>query len=556
MKRIQWDKCSVTLVTLVGCLTIVYINSLIFPFQNNSDENTKQINDRERPYIVTEYRPQIPLPRDAAMDSTRKNRIFNENCLLTRAEGERPIVLPPKRTTDTYDLHDMGCLLNRYLSSLQTLCKQQLFMGNIPHGGVMYCADIDPQPSGNVYFYESGIEEFKRLLMDLVHRFKINVTYFYKTSPLKVSLGSSKGVFSQIQDAKSVDTFQIKKDNKMKIVPLVIQHSTLKTFQEFLRTDLLDPVQVLILKLHYEASSYTKDGLRQWLETLRTIYAKDYRLYWFDRSFHCVSKNPKFNNCFTVCFIRRNKSTRITAKDFTLPDKTAISGMSDGGAMSIFQSFLSIIQYHCKEFVRVGKTTDGGWDVCIDPKYAPRKPCIVYSFGIAFDWSFDESMAKTFGCKVYSYDPSMDLPIHSHSPGVYFYNIGISSKDTSIPGLTVKGPKGQRKMAWKLRTLKSLLKENGHLNRRIDILKMDVEEAEWAAIPNMISTGVLKNVKQLYIEFHGGGNKNQLMVVRQLYDEGFRVFWLHRNPVSPCNRYVNFVPVCKCLEIYFVNTHI
>ena len=42
----------------------------------------------------------------------------------------------------------------------------------------------------------------------------------------------------------------------------------------------------------------------------------------------------------------------------------------------------------------------------------------------------------------------------------------------------------------------------GHKNRRIDVLKMDVEFAEWIAIPEMIRSGQMKNIKQALLEFH------------------------------------------------------
>ena len=41
-----------------------------------------------------------------------------------------------------------------------------------------------------------------------------------------------------------------------------------------------------------------------------------------------------------------------------------------------------------------------------------------------------------------------------------------------------------------------------HGNRPIDILKIDVEGAEWKFIPQLIQSGMLKHVRQLALEIH------------------------------------------------------
>lgn len=56
--------------------------------------------------------------------------------------------------------------------------------------------------------------------------------------------------------------------------------------------------------------------------------------------------------------------------------------------------------YLCKTI-----TSKGNWYVCMDKKFYVSKPCLVYSFGIGNDFSFDDAMAK-LGCEVHSFDPS------------------------------------------------------------------------------------------------------------------------------------------------------
>ena len=38
----------------------------------------------------------------------------------------------------------------------------------------------------------------------------------------------------------------------------------------------------------------------------------------------------------------------------------------------------------CASIERLGKITDGGWEVCEDSPYKPVAPCLVYSFGLVW----------------------------------------------------------------------------------------------------------------------------------------------------------------------------
>ncbi|KAK2705492.1 hypothetical protein QYM36_015773 [Artemia franciscana] len=67
----------------------------------------------------------------------------------------------------------------------------------------------------------------------------------------------------------------------------------------------------------------------------------------------------------------------------------------------------------------------GNYTVCMSKGVAPsKKDCLVYSFGINFEWSFDEK-AEDYGCQVFSFDPSMSVPFHHHSSKIIFYDKGL-----------------------------------------------------------------------------------------------------------------------------------
>ncbi|CAL1537194.1 unnamed protein product [Lymnaea stagnalis] len=153
------------------------------------------------------------------------------------------------------------------------------------------------------------------------------------------------------------------------------------------------------------------------------------------------------------------------------------------------------LRHSCKNLVNFGN-----WPVCQDEPYVIKPPCLVYSFGIANDFSFDDAMGN-LGCTVASFDPSMHKEDHIRSPHVSFYNMGMGAINTNsfVPN---KDSYVKNDQKWKIRTLKGAMAELGHQNRVLDVLKMDVETYEWAVLDNMFETGMLTNIRHLLIEYH------------------------------------------------------
>ena len=119
---------------------------------------------------------------------------------------------------------------------------------------------------------------------------------------------------------------------------------------------------------------------------------------------------------------------------------------------------------------------DGQKAVCMDGEVRPVPGhCVVYSFGINDDWSFEEAMEQS-GCRVYAFDPSISLADHNHTAGIQFFNLGIGSSDYQVDKADDGGP------GYRLQTLKQIydrLGGGGSGDGVIDYLKLDVEEEEW-----------------------------------------------------------------------------
>ncbi|XP_005107106.2 methyltransferase-like protein 24 [Aplysia californica] len=155
----------------------------------------------------------------------------------------------------------------------------------------------------------------------------------------------------------------------------------------------------------------------------------------------------------------------------------------------------SPIRYRCKNRVAFGN-----WHVCQDEPYLVKKPCLVYSFGINFDFSFDDAMGK-IGCEVHSFDPSMNTSDHKRNDNVTFHNMGLgsSNSDAFNPRRDMYVQDNQK---WRMRTLKSVVQMLKHEQRVIDVLKIDVEGHEWAVMENMMETDMFQYVRQFMLEYH------------------------------------------------------
>lgn len=220
--------------------------------------------------------------------------------------------------------------------------------------------------------------------------------------------------------------------------------------------------------------------------------------------------------------------------------------MSNNDVERDFFKFLSKRHFACANEMRLGNVLDGGWDICLAESYRPKPPCLVYSFGINNDFSFDDAVSSNFNCTVRSFDPSMSAKDYRRSTNVWFYQIGIGGDDTA------------NNRGWKLRTLSTLIKSMNDTNIIIDYLKMDVEGSEWASLAQMLKDGSLSRVKQFGIELHIGGTDTKTLVriyktLKQLEDQGFRR-WYYTINLYHVKMTKNGFRSC-CYEMVYINTN-
>ena len=210
------------------------------------------------------------------------------------------------------------------------------------------------------------------------------------------------------------------------------------------------------------------------------------------------------------------------------------------------QDISASVQIRCKKMCLGNE--HARW--CISPSgISPRS--VVYSFGIGQDVSFDLELIRLFGVSVHAFDPTprsiewlkfQDLPqqfvFHDYGIAEYDGTATFNPPDnlahvsysvvprTEGSGPTVNAP---------VRRLTTIMETLGH--RSVDLLKMDIEGAEYSVIRDLLSSQI--QVDQLLVEFHHErpeiGLVKTRQTVEQLNSAGFRIF-----DVSPSGQEFSF----------------
>jgi len=175
---------------------------------------------------------------------------------------------------------------------------------------------------------------------------------------------------------------------------------------------------------------------------------------------------------------------------------------------------------------RLGKIGDGGKWVCGFEEIVSQKPsCLVYSFGIQMETSFETDILDlSTNCTVRMFDHTIKVPptvIADYPRRAYWHPLGISSQDSES-----------------LRSLKSLMQAHG--DTFIDILKLDIEGSEFAVLANIIQDFPRRlPFSQLLVEIHLDSISEEergayfLSFLQNVEAAGLRKFFSEINFISP-----------------------
>lgn len=169
---------------------------------------------------------------------------------------------------------------------------------------------------------------------------------------------------------------------------------------------------------------------------------------------------------------------------------------------------------------------------------------IVYSLGIGFNTFFDDSIIAAHGVQVFGFDPTPRsiewVATQQMPPQFQFHPYGVADYDGTArftaperscaasytlverPDVAAKAPEAPIEAP--VYRLSTLMERLGH--DHIDILKMDIEGAEYGVIADLLKSRL--DVRQVCVEFHHFfreiGPAKTREAVKLLNDAGYRIF--------------------------------
>uniref|UniRef100_A0A8C4U491 Methyltransferase like 24 n=1 Tax=Falco tinnunculus TaxID=100819 RepID=A0A8C4U491_FALTI len=151
------------------------------------------------------------------------------------------------------------------------------------------------------------------------------------------------------------------------------------------------------------------------------------------------------------------------------------------------------------------------------------------------DNQFEISMANS-GCEVHRFDPSIKSAHIQEGRHLWYHRLSIDWRDPN-PAIAA------HKLHSNTKKLGTILNEFGH--QKIDVLKADVESAEWKILENLILEDVVEQIGQLVFEVHihwpgfeVSGNDSTVVrywysLLRELELKDFKLFHTYKDLSKP-----------------------
>lgn len=192
--------------------------------------------------------------------------------------------------------------------------------------------------------------------------------------------------------------------------------------------------------------------------------------------------------------------------------------------------------------VKVNTISFGDWCFCPDNI---NTDSVIYSLGVGEDIYFDKGIIDQLGADVHAFDPTPNtidwLKTVDISDKYKFHPFGIANADETLkiyPRVNKRGRKSKSMFTMvnqgqagdgvdvQMHRLKTAMSMLGH--EKIDILKMDIEAAEYDVIDEIVNSGV--QIDQILVEFHhrfkSVGKQRTQDAIQKLNAVGYKIFFI------------------------------
>jgi hypothetical protein len=134
--------------------------------------------------------------------------------------------------------------------------------------------------------------------------------------------------------------------------------------------------------------------------------------------------------------------------------------------------------YTCPSRERLGRVGDGGKWTCGVELMKQTEDCIVYSYGVRDDVTFELELIARTGCRVHAFDPSIgsiSVPADLVKSGHFtWHKQALAGRSGAVGGFA------------NAETLHDTMNRLGH--SRLTLLKVDIEGSEWDVFSHLFST--------------------------------------------------------------------